>query len=103
MARTPDSSKWYIPLVAGTEVSRRSGNLTTFDPDDLIGQLPDKPCYVYPGLVLWLDSAATSTVRATPTNKVFRWEDRSGNSRHATEDDPAYQPLRTADGIDFKD
>ena len=101
--RTPESSKGYIPLFAGTEVSRRSGSLTTFDPDDLIGQLPDRPCYAYPGLVLWLDAAANSTVKATPASKVFRWEDRSGLNNHALQDVPDQQTLRVTRGVDFKD
>ena len=68
-----------------------------------------------PGLALWLDSAAVTTLfqnssmttPATSTNDpVGAWADRSGNGRHATQATSTQRPLLDAnrrlvfDGID---
>lgn len=43
MPRPDNSSDWYLPLFAGTELLRRSGALTTFPVGDLLGNLPETP------------------------------------------------------------
>lgn len=37
------SETGYLPLVAGTELVRRSQDLTQYDPDLLLGTLPPPP------------------------------------------------------------
>lgn len=40
MPRNSGDSDLYLPLFAGTELARRSGNLTRFPPGNLLGNLP---------------------------------------------------------------
>lgn len=82
MPRTADSSDWYVPLFAGTEVAARSGALTEFPTDDIIGNLPSNPPWLVPGMWRWLDGAATSTLKLDGQLRIYQWNDRSGNSRH---------------------
>ncbi len=95
MPRNEASSKWYIPLVAGTEAVARSGGLTTYDPGTLVGTLPALPPWQFPSLVLWLDAAATSSTRTMPGGEVYRWNDLSGSNNHAVQPIAARQPLLT--------
>lgn len=39
----PNDPEGYLPLVAGVELVRRSGELTKFDPTLLLGTLPPEP------------------------------------------------------------
>ncbi len=103
MSRTVESSKWYIPLVAGTELADRSGALGQLPPGDLLGQLPSIPCYQLSGLVLWLDGASGSSKKIAAGGGIYKWLDRSGNANHALQNTPAYRPASTADGVDLKD
>lgn len=102
MPRNEASSKWYIPLVAGTEVVRLSDGLTAYDPGTLVPTLPATPPWQFPGLALWLDAAATSSTRTMPDGKVYRWNDLSGLSRHATQPIADRQPqLIGTPGVQF--
>jgi len=60
------------------------------------------PGGVYSGLQLWLDAAAPETLFSATTGgslvaadgAVARWEDKSGNARHATQATSGSRPLR---------
>jgi len=64
------------------------------------------PAGVGAGLQLWLDAADSSTLYDATTGGslvaanggVARWEDKSGNERHATQGAAANQPVLTANG-----
>lgn len=92
MTRTAASAGWYLPLVAGTEVAARSGGLAQHPVGDLVGQLPGPKPWALPGLVLWLDARSTSTVKLDNLSRVYRWEDRSGNSNDATQTTAQLRP-----------
>lgn len=100
MARPSGADLWRIPLFAGTETAKAQG--LTYDPNDLVGQLPGLPACALPGLVLWLDPSATSTVRTDTGGRVYRWNDRSGQQNHATQGDVALRPTYTEPtSVDF--
>jgi len=101
MARNAASSRWYIPLFAGTEIVKRSGSLTTTDPDVILGQLPN-PC-AEPGMILWLDAAASSTVKVMPDTSVYRWNDRSPAGNHAAQPIANLQPHKVGTSVSFED
>lgn len=108
MPRNETNSKWYVPLVAGLETSRRSGALTTYDPRSLIGQLPTAPPWMLSGLVLWLDAAVTSSLKIMPDGGVYRWEDQSGLKNNATQPSASQRPFITTftftpRAVDFED
>lgn len=85
--RTADSSKWFLPLVAGPEIADRSGPRVTLDlPDVLPGAAP----WILPGLVLWLD--AVQGAITLPAGGVYRWIDQSGEANHAVQPLTAAQP-----------
>jgi hypothetical protein len=42
MPRNSGDNDLYLPLFAGTELARRSGNLTRFPPGNILGNLPSK-------------------------------------------------------------
>lgn len=100
MARNPDNSKWYIPLFAGTETSSRGGALTQYDPDELIGQLPDN-C-TQPGMILWLDAAQASSIKLA-NGAVWRWLDRSGAANHNTQPNADLRPAKVGASVSFED
>lgn len=103
--RNIDSSRWYIPLVASTEVVRRSGDLTTLDPGNTIGTLPTAPVIPQDDSLLWLDSALVSSVSAS-SGLVSRVRDRSPSGNHATQDNAALRPEYLSSpvyGFDFRD
>jgi hypothetical protein len=105
--RTGDSASWYLPLFAGTEVVRRSGGLTTFPAEDIVGTLPGRPPWALSGLVLWLDAADLPSIRLQGGG-VYQWTDKSGSSNNATQTVPALRPEVATDNfspraIDFKD
>lgn len=99
MSRTAASSKWFIPLFAGTELANQDPNLLTFDPGNLLGQLPTLPCYLYDGMRLWLDGADGTTVKGSA---VYRWVDKSGLGNDAVQGDPDLRPSAVSDGVDFR-
>lgn len=92
------NSRWYIPLVASTEVVRRSGDLTTFDPDNIVGTLPTPPATPMSDAVMWLDSALVTSVFVTD-GAIYKVRDRSGNENNATQGVLAQQPLDSAPGF----
>ena len=47
-------------------------------------------------LGLWLDAADASTFTFGTGTQVSQWDDKSGNSRHATQSTAASRPVRTA-------
>lgn len=53
------------------------------------------------GLVLWLDAADASTITLNGST-VSQWDDKSGNSRHATQATAANQPTYTAAGLNSR-
>jgi len=96
------NSRWYIPLVASTEVVRRSGDLATFDPGNTIGTLPTAPITPMSDAVMWLDSALATSIFKTD-DSIYRVRDRSGNENNATQGVPAQQPLDDEPGFDLRD
>ena len=58
---------------------------TAWGPEDLSG-----------GLALWYDADDASTFSYSSGSVVSQWNDKSGNSRHATQGTVANQPTRTA-------
>ena len=50
---------------------------------------------------LWLDAADASTITHS-SNAVSQWNDKSGNSNHATQGTAANQPTLTASGLNGK-
>ena len=60
---------------------------------------------------LWLDASDSSTLfnavtgGSLPTNgqSVARWQDKSGNARHATQSDSTKRPLRITSSLNSKD
>lgn len=102
MSRTAASSKWYIPLFAGTELAKTSPGLVTFDPGDLLGQLPTLPCYLYEGMRLWLDGADATSIKTDNAGGVYRWDDHSGLGNNALQNTPALRPSEVAGGVDFE-
>lgn len=102
MSRSLTSSRWYIPLVASTEVVRRSGDLAIFNPGDIVGTLPTLPPRPQDDAVMWLDSALATSVFKTG-DSIYRVRDRSGNENNATQGVPAQQPQDDEPGFDFTD
>lgn len=102
--RSLSSSRWYIPLVASTEVVRRSSDLTVLDPTDTIGTLPPALPIPQDDAIMWLDAMLASSIYSTDS-AVYRVRDRSGSENHATQGFPAQQPLLTSPwpGFDFRD
>lgn len=101
MPRNATNANWYLPLVAGTELVSRSGALTTFPADGILGDLPGEPC-APPHLVLWLDSQAPDSVRTVPgSNLVYRWVDLSGQGNTAYQSNPDLRPSTDGGGVDF--
>lgn len=66
--------------------------------DDLAGArlLPRK------GLEVWLDAADSATVGVDEAGGVVQWKDKSGNQRHAAQQQPQFRPLYVADGLNGK-
>lgn len=54
-----------------------------------------------PNLALWLDAADSSTITLNGST-VSQWNDKSGNSRHASQGTAANQPTYTASGLNGK-
>lgn len=107
MARSSDSAGWYLPLFAGTELVRRSGGLTSFPVENIVGTLPDRPPWALPGLVLWLDAAELTSIH-TLSGAVYKWTDKSGSSNNAVQTIPALRPAVATDNfspraINFQD
>jgi hypothetical protein len=96
------NSRWYIPLVASTEVVRRSGDLATFDPGNTIGTLPTAPVTPMNDAVMWLDSSIATSIFKTG-DSIYRVRDRSGNENNAVQDIPAQQPQDDVPGFNFTD
>lgn len=88
MKRNASSSLWKLPLFSGTEMARRRP--LSYDPNDLIGQLPSTPPWQLSGLVLWLDAGSAGTIHGGVSVSV--WDDRSGNGRNAIQPDTGKQP-----------
>lgn len=102
MARTADSSKWYLPLVAGLESVSRSTPQGQYPAEGLIDGLPGPCTKPWPGMVLWLDSASSvSTEKAG--SSIYRVRDRSGNENNAVQGTPSLQPQDNLPGYNFKD
>ncbi len=51
------------------------------------------------GLVLWLDAADTNSITKDASNKVSKWNDKSGKSFNAEQTDAAAQPLFNAAAV----
>ena len=100
MARTADSSRWYQPLFAGTEVVKRSGSLTTTDPSVILGNFVPNNCVV-PGLVLWLDAKSQSTIKSV--GGVYQWWDRSQAHNNASQLIEQLRPTNTGTSVSFED
>lgn len=100
--RDVNSSRWYIPLVASTEVVRRSGDLTTFDPGNTIGTLPTAPVTPMASALLWIDSSLATSIFKTG-DRIHRVRDRSGNENSVTQDNPAQKPKDDVPGFNFTD
>lgn len=101
MARNSASSRWYLPLFAGTEVVRRSGELTATDPSVILGNFVPSSCTV-PGLVLWLDAKAPSTIKSLGTG-VYQWYDRSQAHNNALQLTELLRPTNTGTSVSFED
>lgn len=100
MARTAESSKWYNPLFAGTEIVQRSGNLTQIDPGSILGNFVPSDCTV-PGLVLWLDAKSQSTIKSV--GGVYQWWDRSQAHNNAAQLNEPLRPTNTGTSVSFED
>lgn len=93
MNRTPDSSNWFLPLVAGVELVKATPGARQ-PASSLVGNLPAVQA-VWPGTLLWVDAAVTSstkTTRRSGQDRVYLWQDRSGNLRHMTQTLASRQP-----------
>ena len=53
------------------------------------------------GLTLWLDASDASTITLNGSN-VAQWDDKSGNSRNASQTTAANQPIYTTNGMNGK-
>jgi hypothetical protein len=103
MMRDLTSSRWYIPLVASTEVVRLGGDLTVIDPSDTIGTLPDPVSSPQDDAVLWLDSATANSVFRTDAGGIYRVRDLGPNGNHALQSDVSLRPtLDSGPGLDFR-
>lgn len=93
MPRTNASSNWYMPLVSGVEVLKRSPqDIVSLPAGAILGNLPDPPPWLLPGLALWLDAAATSTVHTFEDQTIYKWDDRSGSGASAVQPAPPFRP-----------
>lgn len=108
MNRTSDSSKWFVPLVAGVELVKQTPGLRQA-PITLVGNLPVVQA-VWPGTLLWVDAASTSstkTTRRSSNDWVYQWMDRSGNGRHLYQNiylrQPRIDTLGSYEGVRFED
>lgn len=88
MPRNATNAKWKIPLFSGTDTAKRR-NLQ-YNPDELIGTLPEDPPWQLPGLVLWWDAAALGTLHGGAL--IAQVDDRSLYGAHGTQPDPAKRP-----------
>jgi hypothetical protein len=77
----------YLPLVAGAELARRSGFLTQYPTEYLIGNLPDvipTGFQLYaPGLVLWYDVTDRQRLAFANAVKAFNMKDKSPSKANA--------------------
>jgi len=85
-----DGSYFYLASATNTWVRAAVSTWVPFAPTAITG------------LQLWLDASDASTLYDATTGgslvsangAVARWEDKSGNSRHATQSTSGYRPLR---------
>jgi hypothetical protein len=103
-----------VPAAAGIN-SAASGLWTLRDQESLKRAGTWPTAFISPtqltGLQLWLDAADASTLYDATTGGslvaadggVARWEDKSGNSRHATQSTPDNRPLRKTAIINSRD
>ncbi len=53
------------------------------------------------GLELWLDASDASTITVDGSNNVSQWNDKSGNSKNATQTTSSLRPLSETNGVRF--